>query len=47
MDADPKTSRVMKKLLGIDKDYYVDVPPDPSDAELEEIISTLYELTRS
>ena len=46
LDADPKTSRAMKKLFGIDKDYYVDVPPDPSDAELEEIISTLYALAR-
>jgi hypothetical protein len=47
LDADPKTSRTMKKLLGIDKDYYVDVPPDPSEAELEEIISTLCALTRA
>jgi len=46
LDADPKTSRAMKKLLGIDKDYYVDVPPDPSEAELEEIISMLYAITR-
>ena len=46
LDADPKTSRALKKLFGIDKDYYVDVPPDPSDAELEEIINTLHELTR-
>jgi hypothetical protein len=46
LDADPKTSRAMKKLFGIDKDYYVDIPPDPSDAKLEEIIHTLLELTR-
>ncbi|MFC1596689.1 hypothetical protein ACFL5Q_01970 [Planctomycetota bacterium] len=46
LDADPKASRAMKKLFGIDKDYYVDVPPDPSEAELEKIIHTLRELTR-
>ena len=46
LDADPETSRAMKKLLRIDEDYYVDIPPDPSDEELEDIISTLYELTR-
>jgi hypothetical protein len=46
LDADPETSRAAKKSLGIDKDYYVDVPPDPSDEELEEIINTLHELTR-
>ena len=46
LDADPKTSRAMKKLFGINEDYYVDIPPDPSDAELEEIINTLHELTR-
>ena len=25
----------MKKLLGIDEDYYVAVPPDPTDEEME------------
>jgi hypothetical protein len=46
LDADPETSRAVKKLLRIDEDYYVDVPADPSDEELEEIIQTLRELTR-
>ena len=46
LDADPETSRAVKKLLRIDEDYYVYVPPDPSDEELEEIISTLRGLTR-
>jgi hypothetical protein len=47
LDADPETSRAAKKALGIDGDYYVDVPPDPSDEELEKIISTLHKLTRA
>jgi hypothetical protein len=46
LDADPETSRAVKKLLRIDEDYYVDVPPDPSDEELEQIIHSLRELTR-
>lgn len=47
LDSDPRISRATKKLFGIDKDYFVDVPPDPSDDELEEIISTLLALTRA
>ena len=36
----------MKKLMRIDEDYYVDVPPDPSGEELEEVLATLRELIR-
>lgn len=46
LDADPEASRRLKKLMRIDEDYYVDVPPDPSGEELEEVLATLRELTR-
>jgi len=44
LDADPKASRAVKKLLGIDEDYYVAVPPDPSAEEMERVWATLREL---
>jgi hypothetical protein len=46
LDADPKASRAVKKLLGIDDEYYVAVPPDPSEKEVEGIWATLRDLTR-
>jgi hypothetical protein len=45
LDADPKASRMVKNVLGIDEDYYVAVPPDPSDEEMEGIWATLRRLT--
>ncbi len=35
----------VKKLLGIDEDYYVAVPPDPTDDEMECVWATLRGLT--
>jgi hypothetical protein len=46
LDADPKTSLAVKKLLGIDEDYYVAVPPDPTDEEMEGVWATLRGLTK-
>jgi hypothetical protein len=46
MDADPGANRVVKKLLGIDEDYYVTVPPDPTDEEMAAVEATLRRLTR-
>ena len=46
LDADPKASGAVKKLLGIDEDYYVAVPPDPTDEEMEGVWATLRGLTR-
>jgi hypothetical protein len=46
LDADPKASRMVKNLLGIDEDYYVAVPPDPTEKEMEGIRATLRVLTR-
>ena len=45
LDADPKASQAVKKLLGIDEDYYVAVPPDPTQEEMEGIWATLRRLT--
>lgn len=46
LDADPKASQAVKKLMGIDDDYYVAVPPDPTEEEMEGIWATLRGLTR-
>jgi hypothetical protein len=46
LDADPQANRVVKKLLGIDEDYYVAVPPDPTDEEMAAVEATLRRLTR-
>ena len=46
LDAAPEQELAVKKMLGIDKDYYVDIPPDPSDQEIEGILAILHELTR-
>jgi hypothetical protein len=45
LDADPKASGAVKKLLGIDEDYYIAVPPDPTDEEMEGVWATLRKLT--
>jgi hypothetical protein len=46
MDADPKASQAVKELLGIDEDYYIAVPPDPTDEEMKVVWATLRELVR-
>jgi len=46
LDVDPKASRALKKLLGIDEDYYVAVPPDPTDEEMKGVWATLRGLTQ-
>jgi len=46
LDADPQANRVVKKLLGIDEDYFVAVPPDPAEDEMEGVRAKLRALTR-
>ena len=46
MDADPRASRAVKELMGIDEEYYIAVPPDPNDKEMEGIWATLQGLTK-
>jgi hypothetical protein len=31
LDADPKASQAVKKLMGIVENYYIAVPPDPTE----------------
>lgn len=45
LDADPDIGRRMRRELGIDDDYFVAVPPDPTDAEVERLLGELCELT--
>ena len=45
LDDDPESSQHLKKIMGIDPDYFVEVPPDPTDDELDEILDTLRRLT--
>jgi len=45
LDAPPEASRRMKQELGIDDDYFVTVPPDPSDEEAARMIVDLRYLT--
>jgi len=46
LDLDPKVSRGVKKLMGIEPDYFVAVAPDPSDEEMVGVWAKLRELTR-
>ncbi len=45
LDDDPESSQHLKKIMGVDPDYYVDVPPDPTDDELDDVLDTLRRLT--
>lgn len=45
LDADPDASRRVKGELGIDDDYFVAVPPDPTDEEAERLLLDLQMLT--
>ena len=45
LDADPDVGRRMRRELGISDDYFVAVPPDPTDAEVERLLGELRELT--
>ena len=46
LDADPDAAGSVKDFLGIDRDYFVDVPPEPSDAEADRLLAALRSLTR-
>jgi hypothetical protein len=47
LDADPKAGQAVKKLLGIDDDYYIALPPDPTDTEMAAIWEELRVLTQN
>jgi hypothetical protein len=46
LDADPDMGEAIKETMGITPDYFVAVPPDPSDLEAKELLVELVELTR-
>jgi len=45
LDADPDTTQRAKEELGIDDDYFVAIPPDPTDKEAERLLDELIEFT--
>jgi hypothetical protein len=45
LDADPEVSQRVKREMGISDDYFVAVPPDPTDEEAERLLLELRELT--
>lgn len=46
LDDDPDESAHLKEMLGITDDYYTDVPPDPTDRELEGVRRELRSICR-
>jgi hypothetical protein len=47
MDQDPLISRQRRRLLGIQQDYFTDVPPDPHPTEAIRLVRETRELVRS
>jgi len=45
LDANPDATRRAKEELGIDEDYFVAIPPDPTDEEAERLLVELIEFT--
>ncbi|MCY2993739.1 MAG: hypothetical protein NTY19_38565, partial [Planctomycetota bacterium] len=45
LDAAPEVARHIKDKLGILDDYFVAIPPDPSDADAERLLAELKTLT--
>jgi hypothetical protein len=44
LDRDPRESRQLKQLMGIDEDYFLDIAPEPTDHQLQAIRKALREL---
>ena len=47
VDAEPELSRTIKERLTIADDYFVAIPPDPTEQELAEVRQTLHQLLDS
>src|SRR5262249_8916572 len=45
LDVDPDQARALMDSMGIDPDYYLALPPDPDDDELDDVRRTLREVT--
>jgi len=46
LDARPSNARGIRQTLGIDRDYFVAIPPDPKDSEIPAIRKRLHALCR-
>jgi hypothetical protein len=46
LDAAPEEARRKRRRLGIERDYYLDVPPDPEESDLQRIRYRLEKLKR-
>jgi hypothetical protein len=47
LDVEPQSSKRLKRKLGIGNDYFIAVPPDPTDSQAEQLLAELRELTES
>ena len=45
LDLPPEESRRMRTALGMDDDYFTDVPPDPPDGQVQRYVDILRDLT--
>lgn len=45
LDADPDVSRQVKQEMGINDDYFIAIPPDPTDEEAKRLLLELRDLT--
>ena len=45
LDLPPEESKRMRAALGMDDDYYTDVPPDPHDDQAQRYVDMLRDLT--
>ena len=45
LDANPELGARLKQELGVDEDYFVSVPPDPTDEEAERLLKELRRMT--
>ena len=46
LDIDPEISRERRQMLGIDEDYFTQIAPDPSPAEIPELVSATRRIVR-
>jgi hypothetical protein len=47
LDADPDAARARRRAMGIDDDYFVSPPPDPTPSQVETLLARTRNLVRS
>jgi hypothetical protein len=47
LDADPDAARARRRAMGIDEDYFVSPPPDPTPSQVETLLARTRNLVRS